>query len=129
MTPADQPAAVLRAAAAKLRALAKAIDAPDLPDQTWHTEECADDDRGNCPCIVAQGSYAAEPSGALQPLYYVADAETPEVAAYITAMGPNVGTALAEWLESAARDAQEIGPDPHALAVARAVLGTPDQQP
>lgn len=49
------------------------------------------------------------------------------IAPYIATMHPGVGKALATWLESAARDAREIGPDPHALAVARAVLGTPDQ--
>lgn len=30
---------------------------------------------------------------------------------------------LADWLDGAARDAEEIGPDPQAVAVARAVLG------
>jgi hypothetical protein len=40
------------------------------------------------------------------------------------AMHPEVGGALADWLDSAAIDAEQIGPDPHALAVARAILGT-----
>jgi hypothetical protein len=39
-------------------------------------------------------------------------------------MGPNVGAVLAEWLDSAAKDAEQIGPDPHALAVARQINGT-----
>ena len=39
------------------------------------------------------------------------------------AMDPTVGRALAYWLESAAEDAVQIGPDPHALAVARAING------
>jgi len=30
---------------------------------------------------------------------------------------------LADWLDSAAIDAEQIGPDPHALAVARAING------
>lgn len=146
----DQPADLLRAAAEKIRTLAKAIEAPDLPDQTWHTEECADDERGNCPCIVAQGQYTDGP-GPTTPMFYVADAETPECAAYIAAMGPAVGVALADWLDQAAhhyecgiRAADDVfhndpagretflttgpgAPSGHALAVARAVLGTPDQ--
>jgi hypothetical protein len=45
--------------------------------------------------------------------------------AYIAAMGPNVGALLADWLDSAAEDAEQIGPDPHALAVARAITTHP----
>jgi hypothetical protein len=40
------------------------------------------------------------------------------------ALPPNAVTELARWLRSAARDAREIGPDPHALAVARAINGS-----
>ena len=115
-------AAELRAAGARLRELAKAIDAPDLPNQSWHAEECADDDRGNCPCIVAQGVCNTD-GPFVTPLYYVADTETPELAAYIVAMGPNVGVALADWLDSAAEDAEQIGADFRALAVARQING------
>lgn len=118
----------LRAAATRIRDLAAAIDAPSLPDQSWHTEACASEERGDCPCIVAQGRYPAEPSGALQPVFYVADAETPELAAYIAAMGPTVGLALADWLDAeAARLTATVHPgwqdtvSPHALAVARAL--------
>lgn len=42
---------------------------------------------------------------------------------WIALMHPGVGLALAKWLESAAEDAEQIGPDPHALAVARQFLG------
>lgn len=126
MTPADE----LRAAAEKLRALAKAIDAPDLPDQSWHVEPCASEERGDCPCIVAQGTCNTEDSF-VQPLYYVADAETPECAAYIAAMGPDVGEKLARWLESTATSlAASTHPGwqdcvaPDALAVARAINGS-----
>ncbi|NUS83695.1 MAG: hypothetical protein HOY75_13350 [Streptomyces sp.] len=38
------------------------------------------------------------------------------------AIPPKAVTELARWLRSAARDAREIGPDPHAVAVARAIL-------
>jgi hypothetical protein len=120
------PSQELAAAAETLRQLTAAIHAPDLDDQSWHTEECADDEQGNCPCIVAQGAIGLEYGSV--PLYYVADAETPEVAAYIAAMGPNVGALLADWLDDEARrlaatalpDWQDVV-SPHALAVARAV--------
>jgi hypothetical protein len=119
----------LKAAAGTLRTLLTAIHAPDLADQSWHIEECADDEQGNCPCIVAQGQFA-DGVGPITPLYYVADAETPECAAYIAAMGPNVGTLLADWLEFHAAmnerlhgliDGLPDGDDHPALALARAI--------
>lgn len=99
-------AAELRAASARLRALTKAIHAPDLTDQSWHVEECASEERGDCPCIVAQGVCNTD-GPFVTPVYYVADAETPELAAYIAAMGPPVGAGLADWLDEEAdrRDA------------------------
>lgn len=42
---------------------------------------------------------------------------------YIAAVGPQVGALLVAWLDSAAFDAQMIGVDPEALAVADAILG------
>lgn len=42
---------------------------------------------------------------------------------YVAAMHPGVGLAVAAWLDSAARDAEQIGPDPFAVAVAVAFLG------
>ncbi|MEU0393847.1 hypothetical protein ABZ208_13890 [Streptomyces sp. NPDC006208] len=39
---------------------------------------------------------------------------------------PTAARELSRWLQSAARDAVEIGPDPHALAVARAINGAPE---
>lgn len=113
----------LRAASARLRELAKALHAPDLADQSWHVEECANEEQGDCPCIVAQGLHS-EGRGPMTPLYYVADAETPECAAYIAAMGPPVGLALTDWLDSAAEDAEQIGVDHRALAVARQINTT-----
>lgn len=44
---------------------------------------------------------------------------------YVAAMHPLVGLAVAAWLDSATRDAEEIGADPSAVAVARAYLGDP----
>lgn len=123
MTPAEE----ITAAAEKIRSLTKAIHAPDLPDQSWHTEACASEERGDCPCIVAQGTCNTD-GPFVQPLYYVADAETPECAAYIAAMGPTVGAALADWLDSwTSIDFNERAAMPedlrHALAVARAING------
>jgi hypothetical protein len=43
---------------------------------------------------------------------------------YAAAIHPGVGLALATWLDSAAHDAEQIGADPHALTVARQILGT-----
>lgn len=47
----------------------------------------------------------------------------PATGDHMAAMGPTVGLTLADWLDSAAEDAEQIGPDPHALAVARAING------
>ncbi|MET9012294.1 hypothetical protein ABZX74_15450 [Streptomyces olivaceoviridis] len=41
------------------------------------------------------------------------------------AIPPNAVIELTRWLRSAARAAREIGPDPHALAVARTLLVQP----
>ncbi|MFE4535651.1 hypothetical protein ACFRKB_11285 [Streptomyces scopuliridis] len=43
---------------------------------------------------------------------------------YIAAMDPALGLPLADWLDSAAEDAEQVGPDRHALAVARQINGT-----
>lgn len=45
------------------------------------------------------------------------------VNAYLVRMHPGVGLALANWLDSAAEDAKQIGPDFRALVVARQILG------
>jgi hypothetical protein len=47
----------------------------------------------------------------------------PDNAQYIALTNPTLGLALANWLESAAQDAEQIGPDFRALAVARSLLG------
>lgn len=98
----NAPATELRAAAARIRALVTAISPPDPAALAFHADGAH----------VTQGAYG---------LYDVATTETPECAAYIAAMGPPVALALADWLESAAVDAEQIGPDPHALAVARSL--------
>jgi hypothetical protein len=144
MTPADE----LRAAAQKIRDLAAAVKVNNHSDLPWHVEECASEERGDCPCIVAQGRSSYHHDEPPTPLFYVADAETPELAAYIAALHPAVGTALADWLDQAAhhyecgiRAADDVfhddptgreaflttgpgAPSPQALAVARQILWT-----
>lgn len=46
---------------------------------------------------------------------------------YIAALHPTVGRALADWLASAAEDAEQVGPDHRALAVADALLNAPKE--
>lgn len=108
MTPAD----LLRAAATKLREAANLHGDPG-------------------PWIVKQGNgfLRVGPPGrpAGKGWRSSAGADLPEerrdTAEYIALMHPGVGTALADWLDSAAEDAEQIGPDPRALATARAILG------
>lgn len=119
------PSEILTAAAKLLRERAAATE-PDvmaLRGVAWHAEEC---DRDRCACIVAQG--AQFPADYVQPGRYIADAETPELAAWIALMHPGVGLVLADWLDSLTGiEFSEHGPMPdemvHALAVARQLLG------
>lgn len=101
MTPTDE----LRAAAAKIRALATAVSAPDPALQPFHAEGRD----------VTQGRTPG--------LYEVATTQTPALADYIAAMDPTVGLALANWLEWQARAFTEghIAIPEAALAVARAL--------
>ena len=69
------------------------------------------------------------PYPAQQGVITVPGEETPVLAAmwggvseYLVAVQPSVGESLARWLESAADDAEQIGPDPRAVATARAIL-------
>ncbi|MFI8448193.1 hypothetical protein [Streptomyces erythrochromogenes] len=56
---------------------AREATADDRLDAAWHAEECSDEHMDNCPCIIA--------TGASDRIQYVADAETPELAARIVA--------------------------------------------
>lgn len=99
-TPADQ----LRTAAEKLRHLA-GIASPG----PWRTTGAGD-----------HGWTVSMPSSGLA--IETEDSEQGAVDAdYIAAMHPGVGTALADWLDSAAVDAEQIGADHRALAVARLI--------
>jgi hypothetical protein len=98
----------LRAAARTLRAL--------LADRQLTPGPWLSMDRGDR--VLWDGEGAED-----QPPVYVVDEPMSNGANadYIAVMHPDVGHALADWLDSAARDAVEIGPDPHAVAVARAI--------
>lgn len=111
VTPVDtSPAGTLRRAAAKLRRLTG-----DLGDN-----------RG--PWYVGRTKPYPQTISNIGVPYLVATtydepADRTVTADYIAAMHPGVAVALALWLDDAARDAVEIGPDPYAVGMARAVLG------
>jgi hypothetical protein len=41
---------------------------------------------------------------------------------YLVLVGPEAGLVIAAWLADAANDAEQIGPNPHALTVARSII-------
>ncbi|MES9522426.1 hypothetical protein [Streptomyces capoamus] len=104
MTPAEE----IKQAADKLKALTG-----DATEGPWHSENpntrWGDDHDHD---IIGGGKILATFSN---------DHNGPLNADYAAAMHPGVGALLAKWLESAEEDARQIGPDPHALAVARAI--------
>lgn len=105
-TPADE----LRTAATRLRQL---LADPQLTPGPWLSM-----DRGDRLLWNGPGAHDLPPRYVVdEPMSNAANAE------WIAAVDPTVGAALANWLESAAEDAEQIGPDPHALAVARAING------
>jgi hypothetical protein len=114
-TPADE----LRAAARTLRAL---LADPELTPDPWLSM-----DRGDR--VLWDGEGAED-----QPPVYVIDEPMSNGANadYIAVMHPGVGLAVADWLEAEARRLTATAHPgwqehvaPHALAVARAVLGHP----
>lgn len=124
----SSPADEVREAAAKIRALATAAstDADGTPTAHWNTNDGGDSSHSRLYgdyLTRDDGRRISWPSlvrgGSLQRPSYM----HPQHAIYAAAMGPAVGLALADWLDSAAEDAKQIGPDPHALAVARAING------
>ncbi len=119
------PAETLTAAATVLRDRAAAIDTmPPNQGAPWHVENCIDTAMNECPCIIAQGRHPVE-NGPATAQFYVADAETPEVASWIVLLQPHVGLALADLLDDAAEGDVHGEHNPYALAVARALLGDP----
>jgi hypothetical protein len=69
------------------------MDADPRLDAVWRVAECTDEYRENCACVIVTGDGDR--------IQYVADAETPELAARIAA-GHNEVVALREQLTKAA---------------------------
>lgn len=121
------PAALLRAAADTLRALATAASTDERggPTARWHFTERNSHGSGYL--------YAANPDGPGARLIHGGSSgphgrgTRPSMDArhgeYAAAVDPAVGLALADWLAAAADAAELAGPDPRAVAVARQLLG------
>ncbi|MGV9803900.1 hypothetical protein ACWDTP_38265 [Mycobacterium sp. NPDC003449] len=126
VSPADQ----IRAAAELLRALATAAstDPDGLPTARWHTEPCWPDDDST---RFLYGDHLTRDDGRRISWPLLNRGGSPQRpsymhgqhAEYAAAMDPTVGLALADWLDAAAEDAEQVGPDPRAVAVARRILG------
>lgn len=97
MTPLDE----IRAAAKVLRETVCRVpqglddNARDWEGRPWQVEACQDD----CECIVYQGEYKPHTEPQIPPIQYVADAETPEHAAWIALMSPDKAEPVAALLE------------------------------
>ena len=124
------PADLLRAAATNLREAATAATPGPWTWNRWHSDDCkpACNDPACFLMIVGSSKYGVVgDTNTDKPEVFYVERSVQERgegdAQYIALMHPGVGTALADWLDSAAEDAEQIGPDPHALAVARSVLG------
>ncbi|MGY0062790.1 hypothetical protein ACWY4P_40695 [Streptomyces sp. LZ34] len=113
------PAAQMRGAAEKLRALATAA-AEDSGSPHWTaTRHFPDQPDATFTTLWTDSHTVLMRGGGRHQAPYV---HAP-VGDYIAATDPTVGLAIAAWLDSAAEDAEQVGPDPHALAVARQILG------
>ena len=108
----------LRAASARLRELAgRATDAPWSTAWNGQQYELRGPDEAAYP--IAEWTYAINTT---EPKVSEERAECNTADAdWIAAMHPGVGHALADWLDSAAEDAEQIGADFRALAVARQI--------
>ena len=77
-------------------ARAKGLLSRDWGDRPWAVTECGDDEAGNCPCIVYQGEYKPVDEPQVPLIRYIADAETPELAAWIARHNLRAGVARCE---------------------------------
>lgn len=111
----DNPAALLRRAATLIRSLGEHVSPGPWMTANSRTHWLADD------VVFGQSVWMANRISQVCNVDYGQNRK-PD-AAWIALMHPGVGAALAEWLESAAVDAEEIGHDFRATNVARAVLG------
>lgn len=113
----------MRTAARQLLELVNALPSQGWGDRPWEVDECADENTGNCRCIVYQGETAAWNEPQVPFLQYVADAESEEHATFIAAMNPAVAKVLSSWLLTSAENIDHgMKPDQHAVIAAQAVL-------
>lgn len=122
MTDQPTPADELRAAAEKLRALATAATPGPWRDHDTHLGQY-----GYAATVLSGEGNDTDLRAWLPSMSQTPWDETRNAwpdAAYIAAMHPGVGALVAAWLDSAAEDAEQIGADHRALAVARAINGT-----
>ncbi|WP_405479938.1 hypothetical protein [Streptomyces anulatus] len=118
-TPADRPADLLRAAADLLRAAATAA-AEYSGSTTWQSvPHFPDQPDADFTTLMAGPGRRLHKGGGRGASYMNAP-----VSEYVALVGPGAGLALAAWLERAAEDAETVGADYRALAVARQLLGT-----
>jgi hypothetical protein len=62
---------------------AKGLLSKDWGDRAWAVTACSDTGSGYCLCIVHQGEYKLPGEAQAPPIRYIADAESPELAAWI----------------------------------------------
>ena len=85
---------------------AKKLLSEDWGDRAWAVTPCAGDEAENCPCIVQQGEEKPYDVPQVPLIRYIADAETPELAAWIARHDLRAGIARCE-AELAILDASE----------------------
>lgn len=128
------PSQELRAAAEELRKLAADATPAPWTWNRWHSDTCPKDcDDPSCFLLIVGSPHGPVGDADVDRDVFAVERSVQERgesdAAYIAAMHPGVGTALADLLDDQADGDDENVINPWALAVARAVLGTPDGQP
>lgn len=112
------PSEILNRAAGRIRDLASAATPPPWTVRDSDSERYIDgDDRR-----WLRSADDARPVGEACGCCSVGTIDE-RTADWIAALSPAVAPHLEAWLRSAADDAEEIGPDPWAVAFARALLG------
>jgi hypothetical protein len=129
------PAEELRAAAEKIRKLAAEATPPPWTWQRWHSDTCpADCNDPTCFLLIVGSPHGPVGDADVDRDVFAVERSVQERgegdAAYIAAMHPGVGEALAELLDTAADYVADDSPNHpthlvRALAVARAILGGP----
>lgn len=117
------PAAEIRAAAALVRSHAEAASADAGTPWTSHPRR---PEQADSVADIRSTPFKMLLHGAAP--YGRGPFVTGPVGRWIALVDPAVGLLLAAWLDSAAEDAEQIGADHHALALARAI-NTPTEEP